>query len=73
MDIKTTHERDNFRKMWEQYVFEFQIFYFDLLVDYLTGVIKQGVYSIEDIVTFNDVLGNYIMLKNLFRAFWNIH
>ncbi|CDW89381.1 UNKNOWN [Stylonychia lemnae] len=55
-ELKTVVEREEFRALWENYITEFQVFYFDLFVDYLVAIIKQGVYTVEDIVVFNDVM-----------------
>lgn len=41
---------------------EMSVFYYDLLVDYLTALIKQGNYTAEDVVVFNDVLGKSILM-----------
>lgn len=46
-------------QLWEQYVSEMSVFYFDLFVDYLVAVIKQGTYTVEDLIVFNDVLGKF--------------
>ena len=33
------------------------VFYFDLLVDYLKALIRQGTYYPEDVIVFSDVCG----------------
>eukprot|EP00347_Sterkiella_histriomuscorum_P018994 403343375 len=54
--IEDLGERASYRNLYEQYVSEMSVFYFDILVDYLGAIIKQGLYTVEDLIVFNDVL-----------------
>ena len=38
------------------------IFYFDLFVDYLQALIQQGIYSVDDAVVFQEVLGKILLM-----------
>lgn len=44
------------------------MFYADLFVDYVQAVISQGVYSVEDAIVFDEVLGKCSQIDNDFRA-----
>ena len=41
-------ERRQKREMWQAYVREFSVFYFDIFVEYIQALILQGSYTIED-------------------------
>lgn len=56
-DIDGENARERERELWSAYVREMSIFYFDLFVDYIQALIQQGIYSIDDAVVFNEVLG----------------
>lgn len=59
---ETREQKEREVEMWSLYVREFSVFYFDLFVEYVQALIQQGVYSLDDVVVFNDVLGKSISL-----------
>ena len=61
--IGDDYDRDYNRRLWEMYVREMSIFYFDLLVEFLVALSKCGNFSVDDVIFLNDVLGkSYLCL-----------
>ena len=60
LDLNKKEDRDFYRVIWEQYVSEMSVFYYDILVDYLNAIIRQGNYTVEDLIVFNEVVGKII-------------
>jgi hypothetical protein len=42
--------------MWEQYVREMGVFFFDLLIEYLEALYHQGNFSVEDITLYCEIM-----------------
>lgn len=54
--IENPEEREKERELWTAYVREMSIFYFDLIVDYIQGLIQQGTFTVDDAIVFNQVM-----------------
>ena len=58
-------EREKERQLWTGYVREMSVFYFDIFVDYIQALIQQGIYTLDDAVVFNEVIGKRQFLQSL--------
>lgn len=61
-------EREINRHIWEQYLYEMSIFYFDLFTEYLVALSKCGNFSVDDVIFFNDLLGKQMYVKLFYRG-----
>jgi len=56
LKVEDLEERDSERALYQAYAREMSILYFDLFVEYIQALIRQGTYSVDDAFVFEEVL-----------------